>query len=117
MKLLIIVNHAPYGTEHCYNALRLANALLKRAGECQITIFLLADAVLAAKASQKTPDGFYNIERMLHRVVAGKGQILLCASCMDARGLTEAELIPGSKRSSVDELAAATLEAGKVLVF
>ena len=31
MTTLFILNHAPYGTEHCYNALRLAGALpLKR---------------------------------------------------------------------------------------
>jgi uncharacterized protein involved in oxidation of intracellular sulfur len=41
----------------------------------------MADAVLAAKAGQ-TPDGYYNLERMLKGVVAGKGQILLCGTCM-----------------------------------
>jgi uncharacterized protein involved in oxidation of intracellular sulfur len=29
MKALIILNDPPYGTEHCYNALRLAGALIK----------------------------------------------------------------------------------------
>ena len=54
----------PYGTERIYNALRLAHALLKRSPETQLTVFLMADAVLAAKAQQKTPDGYYNVERM-----------------------------------------------------
>ena len=30
MKTLFIINDPPYGTERCYNALRLAGALLKR---------------------------------------------------------------------------------------
>ena len=30
MKNLFIVNHPPYGTEHAYNALRLANTLSAR---------------------------------------------------------------------------------------
>ena len=117
MKVLFILNHPPYGSEHCYNALRLASALLKKAPDAQINIFLFGDAVLAAKAGQKTPDGYYNIEHMLRRIVTGKGQILLCGSCMDARGLTEAELMAGAKRSTMDELAADTMAADKVLIF
>jgi uncharacterized protein involved in oxidation of intracellular sulfur len=60
------------------------------------------------QALGKAPDGYYNIERMLKRVLAGKGQVLLCATCMDARGLTDAEVMPGAKRSSMDELATAS---------
>ncbi len=117
MKTLIILNHPPYGTEYCYNALRLASALLKNSPDSEIDIFLMADAVLAAKAGHKTPEGYYNIERMLRRVLAGKGQVLLCGTCMGARGLTDAEMMPGARRSTMDELAAITLETGKVLVF
>lgn len=117
MKTLFIVNDPPYGTERCYNALRLAGALLKRGAEEQVTVFLMADAVIAAKAAQKTPDGYYNVERMLKRVLAGRGHVLLCGTCMDARGMTEAEVTAGARRSSMDELAAATADADKVLVF
>lgn len=117
MHSLFILNHPPYGTEHCYNALRLASALLKNRPDGELTLFLMADAVLAAKAGQKTPDGYYNVERMLKRVLSGKGQVLLCGTCMDARGLTDAEMTAGARRSSMDELAAATMEADKVLVF
>lgn len=55
----------------------------------------MADAVVAAKAGQKTPDGYYNVERMLKRVLAGKAQVLLCRICMDARGLADAEMMAG----------------------
>ena len=54
---------------------------------------------------------------MLKRALAAKGQVLLCATCMDARGLTMTEIMPGAKRSSMDELAAAVLKADRVLVF
>lgn len=117
MKALIIINDPPYGTERCYNAFRLAGALLKIAPDSQLTVFLMADAVLAAKAGQKTPDGYYNIQRMLKRVLAGKGEVLLCGTCMDARGLTESEMMAGGRRSTMDELAAATIAADTVLVF
>ena len=72
---------------------------------------------IAARTGQKTPEGFYNIERMLERVLAGKGRVLLCGTCMEARGLTENELIDGAVRSTIDELATETLAADKVLVF
>lgn len=114
MKTLIIINDPPYGTERLYNGLRLAHALIKHDGE--VTVFLMGDAVSGAKRGQKTPDGFYNVERMIKRVVA-KGQALLCGTCLDARGITEEELVDGSRRSTMDELAEATEEADKVLVF
>lgn len=117
MKILFIVNDPPYGTERVYNALRLAHALLKKEPQAVVTMFLMADSVVAAKAGQKTPDGYYNVERMLKRALASKGEVLLCGTCMDARGLDEAELIEGARRSTMEELAAATLEADKVMVF
>jgi uncharacterized protein involved in oxidation of intracellular sulfur len=117
MKTLFIPNDPPYGSERSYNALRLADALLKRKPDCAVTVFLMAGAVAAAKAGQKTPNGYYNIERMLKRVLAGNAQLLLCGTCMDARGLSDSDLMAGARRSSMDELAAATTDADKVLVF
>lgn len=117
MKTLFVLNDPPYGTERCYNALRLAHALLKNEPTMEVTVFLMADAVVAARKGQKTPDGYYNMERMLKRVVAGKGQVLLCGTCMDARGMVEADVMDGARRSTMDELSAATLAADKVLVF
>lgn len=117
MRVLLILNDPPYGTERAYNALRLASALIKCDATCQVTLFMLADAVMVAKSGQKTPDGFYNLERMLKRVVAGKASILLCGTCMDARGLSDAELVEGARRSTMDELAKETMAADKVVVW
>jgi uncharacterized protein involved in oxidation of intracellular sulfur len=117
MKTLVLINDPPYGTERVYNALRLAHALLKRDPATQLTVFLMADAVLAAKAQQKTPDGYYNVERMLKRVLSSKGNVLLCGTCMDARGIGDTDLLAGARRSTMDELADTTVEADKVLIF
>jgi uncharacterized protein involved in oxidation of intracellular sulfur len=54
---------------------------------------------------------------MLKRFATGNHKILLCGACMDARGLTEVELVDGAVRSSMDELAMATLAADRLLVF
>jgi uncharacterized protein involved in oxidation of intracellular sulfur len=83
----------------------------------EVCVFLMADAVLAAKGAQKTPEGFHNIERMLQRVLVANGRVLLCGTCMDARGLADSEIMQGARRSTMDELAAATIAADKVLVF
>jgi uncharacterized protein involved in oxidation of intracellular sulfur len=117
MKTLLILNDPPYGSERCYNALRLAGALLKNDREAEVSVFLMADAVVAAKAGQKIPEGYYSIERMLKRVLAGKGRVLLCGTCMDARALAEAEMMEGARRSTMDELAEETRAADKVRVF
>jgi len=117
VNILIVINDPPYGSERAYNALRLARALKKRSAEDDVTVFLMADAVTAAKAGQKTPDGYYNIGRMLKGVIAGKGQVLPCGTCMDARGLAESEVVKGARRSSMDELAGVTATTDKVLVF
>ncbi len=117
MKTLFILNDPPYGTERVYNGLRLAHALQKKDPQMEVTIFLMADAVIAAKAGQKTPDGYYNIERMLKRVLTDSGKVLLCGTCMDARGFDEAALMAGARHSTMDELATATVAADKVLVF
>jgi uncharacterized protein involved in oxidation of intracellular sulfur len=36
---------------------------------------------------------------------------------MDARGISDCELLEGARRSTMDELATATVEADKVLIF
>lgn len=117
MTVLLILNDPPYGTERCYNALRLAIALLKRDPGTAVTVFLMADAVVAARRGQKVPEGYYSLERMLKRMVVGKGRVLLCGTCMDARGMTDADMIEGAARGTMDMLAAATAEADRVLVF
>jgi uncharacterized protein involved in oxidation of intracellular sulfur len=117
MKALFVLNDPPYGTERVYNALRLAHALMKNGPQVEVTIFLMADSVIAARAGQKTPEGYYNVERMLKRVLSSNGKVLLCGTCMDARGLDDAALMAGARRSSMDDLAAVTADADKVIVF
>jgi uncharacterized protein involved in oxidation of intracellular sulfur len=76
----------------------------------------MADAVFCAKQGQQVPQGFYNIELMLKSVLR-KGQVLLCGTCMQARGMNEEELVADARISTMPELAELTLAADKVLVF
>tara|TARA_B100001971_G_scaffold205746_1_gene223619 strand:- start:1080 stop:1430 length:351 start_codon:yes stop_codon:yes gene_type:complete len=116
MKILLILNDPPYGTERCYNGLRLANALLKEEPTPEVSVFLMADSVACAKAGQQTPDGYYNLELMLEQMVR-EARLLLCGTCMDARGIGEDELVASAQRSTMGELTELTLAADKVLVF
>lgn len=116
MKTLFILNDAPYGSERTYNGLRLAGALSKVEGN-EVRIFLIGDGASSAHKNQKVPQGFYNIEVMIGNVVRHGGEIGVCGSCMDARGMTEAELAEGIHRSTLAELAEWTAWAEKALVF
>jgi uncharacterized protein involved in oxidation of intracellular sulfur len=115
MITLFILNDAPYGNERAYNALRLAGALAGKADQ-EVRLFLMADAIFCAKAGQKVPEGYYNVELMLARVLR-HGQVRLCGTCMDARGMVDAEIVAGAKRSTLAELADWTATVDKVLVY
>jgi uncharacterized protein involved in oxidation of intracellular sulfur len=116
VKILIILNDSPYGTERTYNGLRLALSLAKTEGT-EPRVFLMGDAVAAAKPGQKTPDGYYNLERMLRGCATKEVPVGVCGTCMEARGLVDADLVAGAHRSSLAELTAWTLWADKVVSF
>jgi uncharacterized protein involved in oxidation of intracellular sulfur len=116
MKTLFILNDAPYGTERSYNGLRLAGNLSKRDGE-EVKVFFIGDAAACAKGGQTTPNGYYNIERMMKVVTARGGELGVCGSCMDARGITDEELAKGAHRSTLDELTDWTQWADSVIAF
>jgi uncharacterized protein involved in oxidation of intracellular sulfur len=116
MKTLLILNDPPYGTERCYNALRLAGALARREGE-QVRVFLLGDAASGAKRSQKVLQGYYNVEVMLGAVARRGGEVGVCGTCMDARGIAAEELAEGAHRGTLEQLAEWTAAADRVLVF
>jgi uncharacterized protein involved in oxidation of intracellular sulfur len=73
MNYLIIINDGPYGSERSYNALRLGLNLIKREG-VRVRVFLMGDGVQCALARQNTPEGYYNIERML-KAIARRGEV------------------------------------------
>jgi len=118
MKALIIINDPPYGTENAYNALRIANQLGRDYKEdVEIRIFLMADAATCALAGQDTPDGFYNIARMLKLSVSKGAKVKICGTCAAARGIKEAEFVKGTELSTMEELAEWIVTSDKVMTF
>ncbi|MDP2207579.1 MAG: DsrE family protein [Bacteroidota bacterium] len=117
MKILILINDAPYGTEKAYNGLRLAMAIQKDHPDVQVNIFLMADAVTCGLQNQNTPQGYYNIERMLKSVLAKGGKVKSCGTCADARGIRNLQLAEGIEVSNMAELAQWSIDADKVFTF
>ena len=117
MSVLLILNDPPYGTERSYNGLRLAIALKKENSSVDVNVFLIGDAVSCAISGQKTPNGYYNLERMIRALVAKKVSIKCCGTCIDARGLKEESLISGVERGGMSDLARWSLESDKVITF
>lgn len=116
MKTLFILNGGAYGSELSYNGLRLAISLARREGE-EVKIFLIGDAVSCIKKGQKVPQGYYNMELMIGNAVRHHAEIGACSTCMDARGITDDEIVDDAKRSTMEELTNWTIWADKAISF
>lgn len=116
MNVLIIINGSAYGTELPFNGLRLATTLAKRDG-IDVRVFLMGDAVVSAIAGQQLPDGYYKLDRMLSGVARHGAEVGCCGTCLDARGITDDQLVDGARRSSMEELAGWTLDADRTVTF
>lgn len=97
MNVLLILQGAPYGSESVYKGLPLAGSLVKEEN-VELRVFLIGDAASSARAGQKVPQGYYNVQTMLAAVVGRNGTVGVCGSCMD-------------------ELTRWTVEADKVITF
>jgi len=116
-KILILINDAPYGTEKAYNALRLAIQLEKDHESVEVRVFLMADAANCAITKQNTPNGYYNIERMIKVILTKGAKVRICGSCADARGLKTSQLIEGTEMSTIAELTNWVVDSDKVITF
>ena len=86
-KLLLILNDPPYGTERSHNGLRLALSLAKAPDVAVGVQQSSADAVGCAIVGQRSPDGYYHLERILRGLVAVGAGVGACGSCLEARGI------------------------------
>ena len=117
MKVLILINDAPYGTEKAYNALRLAMNLQRTQSDVDVRVFLMVDSVTCALGDQSTPDGHYDIEKMLKAVLAKGGQVRICGTCASARGIRDLPLIEGTEMSKMDNLSQWVVDSDRVVTF
>lgn len=117
MHHLILINDAPYGTERAWNGLRLAMSLQRERPEDSVRVFLMADAVGCALPGQVTPDGYYNIAKMLASVIAKGGEVTACGTCARARGLENVPLIDGVVVGTMSDLTNWVATSDRIITF
>jgi len=116
MNVRVICQGPAYGDERSYNGLRLAGALAKR-DATEVKVFLIGDAAGCAIAGQKVPDGYYHLDRMITSAARHSTEIGCCGTCLDARGISDDQLLPDAHRSTLEELADWVLWADKTVTF
>ncbi len=115
--LTIVANDAPYGSEKTWNALRLANASATTEIGMNVRLFLMGDSVSAAKRGQVTPEGYYNLEKMIEGLIAKGVEIRCCGTCLNSRGIGEIDLVKGVQRGTMMMLANWIKESEKIISF
>ena len=115
MKILFLLNDAPYGSDKNYNALRTAIQLQKQDKRISIFIYLMSDAVMCATVGQATKHGTYNISMMLEEIIKAGGSVKICTSCAETRGVNE--LVKGTMLGTLGDLTTAIIDYDKVLTF
>lgn len=115
MKILFLLNDAPYGSDRNYNALRTAIQLQKQDKSIQIFVYLMSDAVMCAINGQTVKQGSYNISSMLQEIMSAGGEVKICTSCAESRGLKDA--IKGTVLGTLMDLTKAIVECDRVLTF
>lgn len=115
MSVLVVVNTAPYGSEGPYNAFRLAEALVLR--DEHVEVFLMGDAVHAARAGQDPRGAHASLEGMLTLLLSGGVECRCCGTCCTTRGLSEVDLVPDVSLATIHDLAAALVRSDKAVSF
>lgn len=113
MKILFLLNDAPYGTDKNYNALRTAIQLQKQDEKIKVYVYLMSDAVLSAIEGQTVKQGSYNVGSMLTEILSGGGEVKVCTSCAESRGVKKP--IEGAMLGTLGDLTNWVVDSDKVL--
>jgi uncharacterized protein involved in oxidation of intracellular sulfur len=107
MSTLLVVNGAPYGSEAPYNAFRLAEALTLRREP--VEVFLMGDAVHAARSGQDPAAAHASLEVQLEDLIGSGVSVACCGTCCSARGVLEGDLVEGAVFATIHDLAEAVV--------
>jgi tRNA 2-thiouridine synthesizing protein D len=111
----LIIYEAPYAKERALSALRFAWTCDVEGHK--VRIWLFENGVYLAKKGQKPAQGLTNYGQMLEDLMKGGTEVKACVVCVDARGLTQTDLIDGVKIATVHELVEWTVNSDKVITF
>ncbi|MFB3888572.1 MAG: DsrE/DsrF/TusD sulfur relay family protein [Candidatus Bathyarchaeia archaeon] len=110
----LIVNEAPYAKERALSALRFA--WTANIEGHKVRIWLFENGVYLAKKGQKPSSGLANYGQTLEDLIK-EVEVKACVVCVEARGLTQTDLIDGIKIATVHELVEWAANSDKVIVF
>ena len=120
--ITIMTGEPPYGKERVYSALRFA--LAARFEGHDVNVFLLEDAVFAAKSGQNPVDipglldsRMPNCGELLAEVIKGGAKVKCCGVCCSERGAKQEEVIDGVEIASVYDLVQWVAETDKCISF
>ncbi len=82
-----------------------------------VRVFLMGDAVAAAKNGQQLPEGYYNLEKMIGDAATKGVEVRCCGTCLKSRGITDADLVKGAQRGTMIMLANWVKESDRVVCF
>lgn len=117
-KILLIFNHQPYdGSDVAWNALRLADTLLKSGQE--VRIFLMNDSVDLARDATKKPESYDKDLVLILKDLISKGAVVkVCGTCMARCGIYINEpYFEGAEKSTMGQLSEWVIDSNKVLTF
>ncbi|HBT20601.1 MAG TPA: hypothetical protein DEA47_04465 [Peptococcaceae bacterium] len=108
--ITVKVSGAPYGSEAFYNTMRFVLAALSEGHE--VNVFLLGDAVAAARKGQETPEfpgllegAMPNAEELLKSAIRMGARVKACGVCCKQRAITQEDMVEGCSIGSMKDLA------------
>ncbi len=115
MKVLFIFNRNPYdGTDVTWNAIRLAEQLIKIDEE--VKIFLMNDSVDLARDITRPPEGYFDLGQMLKELIAKGVPVKVCGTCKVRCGIHKGEpYFEGANEAKMTELAEWVKETDKII--
>jgi tRNA 2-thiouridine synthesizing protein D len=111
----VIINEAPYAKERALSALRFA--MTADIEGHKVNLWLFENGVYLAKKGQKPVQGLINYGQMLQSLIEGGVEVKACVVCCEARGLSQSDLLDGTKIATVHELVDWTANSDKVVTF
>jgi tRNA 2-thiouridine synthesizing protein D len=119
--ITVVVGDPPYGKERVYTALRFSLVALHQGH--QVNMFVLEDAVFAAKRGQSPPEmpvgdaGMPNCEQLLAASIQEGLKVKACRVCSANRGLTSEELIEGVEMASMIDMVDWVVSSDRTVTF
>jgi tRNA 2-thiouridine synthesizing protein D len=119
--ITVMTGDAPYGSQRVYTALRFLLVALHEGHRANL--FLLEDAVFAAKKGQQPPEmpvgkaGMPDCEELLRAAILEGLKVKACRVCCSERGLRPEEVVEGVEIASMLDLLNWVLESEKSVFF